>query len=200
MARPRSFDEQVLLDGAQDLFWKNGYERTSIDEIAATAGVGNGSIYSAYKSKLGLFIAVFERYCDSRVALVDEILAGHDGPFEDAVENYLDEIIRDCTAHEDRRGCLMLNSIAELGSRFPEVLAIGARSNARMEDLLVARVASSANSGEIRLGTDGIRPLAAHIVLVSQGIIHLSRTGVAVAKLREVVAAARDLTARLRTA
>lgn len=200
MARPRSFDEQGLLDAAQDLFWKNGYERTSIEEIAAVAGVGNGSIYGAYKSKLGLFVAVFDRYCDTRVKVVDGIVASHDGSFEDAVENYLNEIVRDCTGYEDRRGCLMLNSIAELGSRFPEVLAIGDRANERMEEVLAARVAKSASSGEIRLSADGVRPLAAHILLVSQGLIHLSRTGAPVARLEDVVSASRDLASRMRAA
>ncbi|MFG6446080.1 TetR/AcrR family transcriptional regulator [Microbacterium sp. P07] len=200
MARPRSFDEQALFDAAQELFWTNGYERTSIEDIAAAAGVGNGSIYGAYKSKLGLFVAVFERYCDSRVDVVDEIIASHDGVFEDAVENYLTEIARDCTGREDRRGCLMLNSIVELGSRFPEVLAIGDRANSRMEDALAARVSESAESGEIRLGAEGVRPLAAHLLLVSQGLIHLSRTGASVMRLEEIVAANRDLASRMRAA
>jgi AcrR family transcriptional regulator len=200
MPRPRSFDQQALLDAAQDLFWRNGYERTSIEDIATAAGVGNGSIYGAYKSKLGLFAAVFARYCDARVAVVDEIVASHDGTFEDAVENYLAEIVRDCTGHPDRRGCLMLNSIAELGSRFPEVLAIGDHANARMEEILAARIAESAGSGEILLAADGVRPLAAHILLVSQGIIHVSRTGASLARLEDVVAATRDLASRMRAA
>jgi hypothetical protein len=94
----------------------------------------------------------------------------------------------------------MLNSIAELGSRFPDVLAIGDRANERMEDVLAARVGESAKSGEIRLAAEGVRPLAAHILLVSQGLIHLSRTGAPVARLEDVVAATRDLTSRMRAA
>ena len=66
MARPRQYDEQVLLERAQDEFWVNGYDRTSIDDLAAATGVGNGSLYAAYGSKLGLFLAVFQRYCDGR--------------------------------------------------------------------------------------------------------------------------------------
>ena len=200
MARPRSFDEDALLDAAQELFWRNGYERTSIDEIATAAGVGNGSIYGAYKSKLGLFVAVFGRYCDGRALAVDEILASHDGNFEDAAENYLLEIVRDCTGHEDRRGCLMLNSIAELGARFPEVLAIAERTNTRMQDALAARVSESVESGEIRLTSEGVRPLAAHLLLVSQGLIHASKTRVSVSQLEDIVGATRDLTSRLRAA
>ncbi|MDO9395081.1 MAG: TetR/AcrR family transcriptional regulator, partial [Herbiconiux sp.] len=147
MARPRSFDETMLLDHAQEAFWQHGYDQTSIDDVARASGVGNGSIYAAYGSKLGLFLAVFSRYCAGRVALVDAVIGTPHRDFEQAVARYLDEIVADCTAHDDRRGCLMLNSLAELGSRFPEVVAIGGRTVEAMESSVTARVRTAVDTG-----------------------------------------------------
>ncbi|MCS5734788.1 TetR/AcrR family transcriptional regulator [Herbiconiux daphne] len=190
MARTRRFDEQSLLDCAQEIFWVRGYDRTSIEEVSAASGVGNGSIYAAYGSKLGLFLAVFGRYCDGRVALVDNVIRSHEGSFEEAVANYLDEIVADCTSHADRRGCLMVNSLTELATRFPDVLAIGTRAVSRMDEIVGARVASAVAAGELELAPDEIEPLGAQIVLVSQGLIQLSRTGATPERLRSIAAAA----------
>ena len=186
MARTRRFDEQLLLDCAQEAFWVNGYDRTSIEDVSVASGVGNGSIYAAYGSKLTLFLAVFSRYCAARVELVDGVVSAHSGDFESTVANYLDEIVADCTSHDDRRGCLMLNSLAELGSRFPEVVTVGVRTIGEMETVIGARVAEKVATGEISLDPDQIAPLSTHIVLVSQGLISMSRMGVPATKLRAI--------------
>ena len=197
MSRQRRFDEQLLLNCAQEAFWVNGYDRTSIEDVSAASGVGNGSIYAAYGSKLGLFLAVFSRYCDGRVELVDSVMRAHTGDFESTVANYLDEIVSDCTAHDDRRGCLMLNSLAELGSRFPEVVTIGVRTIDAMEKVVGDRVTAKVESGEITLSRDEIEPLSTHIVMVSQGLINLSRMGMSPAKLRSIAATSSRMTSLL---
>jgi AcrR family transcriptional regulator len=197
MARTRRFDEQLLLDCAQERFWVNGYDRTSIEDVSAASGVGNGSIYAAYGNKLGLFLAVFSRYCAGRVELVDSVVREHTGDFESTVANYLDGIVADCTSHDDRRGCLMLNSLAELGSRFPDVVTVGARTIDAMEKVIGDRVAETVANGEIQLSSEQVAALSAHIVLVSQGLISLSHIGVPKARLSAIAATSSRMTALL---
>lgn len=186
MGRPRSFDEEQLLDCAQETFWTTGYAATRVEDIGRVSGLGNGSIYGAYGSKLGLFLAVFGRYCEGRVRMVDSVVGAHRGTFEDAVANYLDAIIADCTIHPDRRGCLMLNSITELGSRHPEVVDIGSRTLSALEEIVRARVLQGVSDGELAVPDDEGASLSAHIVLVSQGLIQLSRTGASTDKLHTI--------------
>jgi AcrR family transcriptional regulator len=196
MARTRRFDEERLLECALDAFWRNGYDRTSIDDVSTASGVGNGSIYAAYGSKLGLFLAVFSRYCENRVELVEGALPASPVPFEQAVAHYLDVVVADCTAHDDRRGCLMLNSLTDLATRFPEVVSIGRAAMDRMNAAVGRRVRQAAHDGELSLEPGEEDALAAHIVLVSQGLIQLSRIGVEPARLREIAATATRSTAR----
>jgi AcrR family transcriptional regulator len=195
--RPRRFDEQQLLDAAQELFWVHGFERTTVEDVARASGVGNGSIYAAYSSKVGLFVAVLDRYCAGRVAFVEQVVADRSGSFEDAVERYLEAIVADCVSHEDRRGCLMLNSIAEVAPRHPAVAALVEGAIARMDAAMTARVEAAVADGDIDLAPERIAPLGAHLVLVSQGIIHLSRVGVPAERLRAVAASARHLSSLL---
>jgi len=82
----------------------------------------------------------------------------------------------------------MLNSLAELGSRFPEVVTVGANTIGEMEQIIGARVSDRVAAGEISLSPDQIEPLSTHIVLVSQGLISLSRMGASPARLRTIAA------------
>ncbi|NQX28654.1 TetR/AcrR family transcriptional regulator [Microbacteriaceae bacterium VKM Ac-2854] len=189
MPRPRRFDEIALLDGALEIFWSRGFERTSIEDVATATGVGNGSIYAAYGSKLGLFLAVFRRYCAGRAELVERVIHDHQGDFAAAVENFLEAIVVDCTSHGDGRGCLMLNSLGELSARYPAVAEVGRETLERMNAVLEARVRAGIDAGEIALESGDAAGLGAHLVLVSQGLINLSRIGVPAGQLRSIAAA-----------
>ena len=52
MARPREFDEAAVLDAAMDCFWRNGYEATSVRDLAAHMGITGASLYNAFGGKV----------------------------------------------------------------------------------------------------------------------------------------------------
>lgn len=63
-SRKSDYVEQTriaLLDAAQALFVENGYEKTSLAEVARTARFTKGAVYGHFPDKKALFIAVFER-------------------------------------------------------------------------------------------------------------------------------------------
>ena len=49
-----------LLDAAEEVFVRDGYEGAQLDEIAASAGRSKGAVYTHFKSKEDLFLALFE--------------------------------------------------------------------------------------------------------------------------------------------
>lgn len=53
--------EERILDAAQQVFVKRGFEGASVDEIAQAARAGKPTIYARYASKEALFAAVIER-------------------------------------------------------------------------------------------------------------------------------------------
>ncbi|WP_084523856.1 TetR/AcrR family transcriptional regulator [Nocardia inohanensis] len=184
MGRPRQFDEQALLDAAVELFWAKGFDTTSVEDVSRATGIGNGSIYGAYGNKRGLFLAAFERYCDRRARFVREVVSTAPGSARAAVRTLCQAVIADCAAHPDRRGCLMINSIAQLGGRIPEVAAIGLRTTTDMEDAVAQRL-------RLSMGADGadealLSALSANVVMTTQGLIQLSRMGAAPERLREI--------------
>src|SRR5687768_4018099 len=75
--RPRSFDRDAALERAMELFWRQGYESTSISDLTAAMGITPPSLYAAFGDKERLFLEAVERYrCwrggESRSALDDE--------------------------------------------------------------------------------------------------------------------------------
>ncbi|MET8795155.1 TetR/AcrR family transcriptional regulator [Nocardia sp. NPDC004568] len=183
MGRPRQFDEPRLLEAATELFWSRGFDDTSVGDVSAATGIGNGSIYAAYGSKRGLFLAAFEQYCDRRARFVRDAIVAAPGSARNAVRTLLRAVIDDCAGQPDRRGCLMLNSIAQLGRRMPEVVAIGSRTTAAME-AGVAEGLATRPGGDMDAAT--LSTHCAGVVVMAQGLIQLSRLGTPVERLREI--------------
>ena len=56
----KKFVEQAILDSAFELFSERGYHATTLQDIAARAGIGVGTVYSYVPSKIHLLYAVVE--------------------------------------------------------------------------------------------------------------------------------------------
>ena len=113
MARPREFDEVAALDGAIDCFWRNGYEATSVRELAARMGINCTSLYNAYGSKRALFQRALECYLDRSMRERINRLETSQRPKE-AIRAFIAEIIARSAADANRRGCLLVNSAMEV--------------------------------------------------------------------------------------
>jgi AcrR family transcriptional regulator len=88
----------AILQAALELFSRQGYQETGIDEIGAAAGVSGPAIYRHFGSKQELLAASFMDSFDRRRAQIRDRLAGANGAEErlelivrDTVENTLDE-------------------------------------------------------------------------------------------------------------
>src|SRR5579862_4350978 len=62
-----------LLDAAEEVFVRDGYEAAQLDEIAARAGRSKGAVYTHFKSKEDLFLALFEHRTRS---YIERLMAG----------------------------------------------------------------------------------------------------------------------------
>ncbi|MEO7996443.1 MAG: TetR/AcrR family transcriptional regulator [Gemmatimonadaceae bacterium] len=51
---------ELLLLAAEQVFARVGYEKAQVDEIAAAAGFSKGGLYAHFKSKEGLFLALYQ--------------------------------------------------------------------------------------------------------------------------------------------
>ena len=98
MGRKRSFDDDEVLARAREVFLEHGYEGTSIEALVKATGLLRGSLYGAFGSKRGMFVAALHDATDSEsrdskvlnlvlVALME--LSDHDLEVRGLVRDYL---------------------------------------------------------------------------------------------------------------
>jgi len=125
MARKREFDEVEALKQAMQLFWVQGYEKTSMDDLVNHMGVHRKSIYDTFGNKHELFIKVLEYYKTS----IGQQMLQHIANKESALDKIkaLFELSR-FSNEEQAKGCLVVNTAVEL-SLHDEVIAQIVRTN-----------------------------------------------------------------------
>src|ERR1700760_1201002 len=70
--RPRAYEPEVALAKALDLFRKDGFAATSLDDLSAATGMNRPSLYGAFGDKRDLYIKSHQRYrADARAAMAD---------------------------------------------------------------------------------------------------------------------------------
>src|SRR5579872_3207131 len=70
--RPRAYQPEVALGKALDLFRKDGFAATSLDELSEATGMNRPSLYAAFGDKRELYIKSYARYrADARAAMVE---------------------------------------------------------------------------------------------------------------------------------
>jgi AcrR family transcriptional regulator len=139
MARPRSFDSDQALDLARDVFWRKGFQSTSLDDVTAATGLAKPSLYAAFGDKNALFLKVLDRYHQRIVANAERVL--NEGPSaRDAVERWLTGFVPFCSGVRGNRGCLSVNTVADGASDQKEVRKRVERFNRKLEQLLSDRL------------------------------------------------------------
>ena len=118
MARPREFDETTVLEAAMNCFWAQGFEQTSVRDLAEWMGITGASLYNAFGDKRSLYRRAFVYYLaqtvHDRVARLGKL------PPALAIRTFFDEIIERSVDDERRRGCMLVNAALELAPYDPE--------------------------------------------------------------------------------
>ncbi len=73
MGRNRSFGEAEVISACAAVFLRTGYEGTSIDDLVRATGLHRGSLYKAFGSKRGLFLAAQRQLGTSDAPMPDAL-------------------------------------------------------------------------------------------------------------------------------
>jgi TetR/AcrR family transcriptional regulator, transcriptional repressor for nem operon len=148
MARPREFDEASVLDAAIDKFWRNGYEATSVRDLADEMKIAGASLYNAFGDKRTLYARSLNRYLEQTFReRIRRIEPNH--PPREAIVSFLQEIIRRSVTDKQRRGCMLVNSAIESAPHDPQFLKITATFLNEVEAFFLRCVSKGQNDGSI---------------------------------------------------
>ncbi|WP_138495404.1 TetR/AcrR family transcriptional regulator [Paenibacillus pinistramenti] len=145
MARSKEFEENAVLDKAMKLFWEQGYEKTSMNDLVEHMGIHRRSLYDTFTDKHTLFLRAIDRFAErmsSRLAAgVKEAATA-----EEAMKFLFRSMI---FGEEDAPpGCMLVNSAAELAVRDEEVDAKAREGFADTERLIKEIILWGQESGE----------------------------------------------------
>lgn len=182
--RPLSFDRDAALHQAMLLFWRHGYEATSISDLTAAMGVTPPSLYAAFRDKRRLFLESVDLYLSgesSPWSIIDRALTARE-----AAMALMSGAARAFTDPATPPGCMLATSAISVSASAADVQAELSAIRNSVETRLRDRISRARTDGELPPDTDA-EALAAHATAVIQGMSTLARDGATAEKLQRIV-------------
>ncbi|VUD46326.1 HTH-type transcriptional repressor ComR [Thalassocella blandensis] len=174
--RPRVFDRDAALAKATELFWRKGYEATSISNLTEAMNIRTPSLYAAFGSKEALYIEVLEFYQNNYGPLVWGRFFNAESA-QKAIENLLLDsaaTLTGCKA-DIPNGCMVsLSSVASEGYLHLGDIVQNARS--LTFDRIKARLDEDVKAGKLKPDFD-TNAFARYIQNIQLGMSVLARDG-----------------------
>ena len=168
MPRVKTFDENEVLTKAMNLFWKQGYSATSVQDLVSHLGINRASLYDTFGDKEQLFKKSFELYRKSNkeglVQFFDSrpnVKAG----FSELFENAIKEAIND----KDRKGCFVVNTTTELIPNDENLLEILESNKRDFEMIFFEYLKKGKEKGQLKT-TQDLKSIASLFYTLYNGI------------------------------
>lgn len=120
MSRPRTFDPDTALATALTTFWTQGYSGSSIQVLLDAMQINRGSLYASFGSKDTLFKSALDLYYARITSKVIGLLDSDPSPTHGLYAVFDLTLIALPEVHR-RKGCLLVNTVAELSETDPEL-------------------------------------------------------------------------------
>ncbi|MFC7328314.1 TetR/AcrR family transcriptional regulator [Marinactinospora rubrisoli] len=185
MARTKEFDPDAALRAALELFWRRGYEATSMADLVEHLGIGRASIYATFGSKRRLYQRALEHYAEIRDPDPVTVLS-QPGPVLPAVRALLETYTRQMIEDETRRGCFVVNTAVELAPHDGKAARSVAAAWAEIETALVSALVRARAQGELPPDRDP-HALARFLLVMLQGIRVVGKGDPDPARLRDAL-------------
>lgn len=182
--RPRSFDRDIALRRAMEVFWSKGYEGTQLADLTAAIGIAPPSFYAAFGSKE----AAFREAVDLYIATIGSgpMKALDEAPsLRAAITGVLRGSI-DVALSNDAAGCFLILGVVNCLSETAAARDYLRAARRTTVDLLRARLQRGVEAGELPPGADPDK-LAAFFHGIMQAISFQARDGATRADLEALI-------------
>jgi AcrR family transcriptional regulator len=190
--RPRAYQPEIALGKALDLFRKDGFAATSLDDLSAATGMNRPSLYGAFGDKRELYIKSYQRYrADARAAMVD--LFREEMPIRRRLERiYAVALDIYLSGEAGPRGCFTVMTAASEAVADPEIRAMVLEGFSELDKAFARCFRLAKEKGELPATAD-----ATVLALLASATIHTmairARARVPRKELESIVTGAIDL-------
>ncbi|GHE67820.1 TetR family transcriptional regulator [Streptomyces spiralis] len=189
MARTKEFDPDAALQSALELFWRQGYEATSMADLVEHLGIGKASLYGTFGSKHELYLRALDRYGQAQNPQLTHELS-RPGPVLPAVRELVRRFAAEATGEATReQGCLITNTAVELAPHDRDATRRVESSWDHLETLLHSALVRARAQGELAGDRDPLA-LARMLLVLLQGVRVVGKASAAPARVRDATEAA----------
>jgi len=183
--RPKQFNDDQVLALAMQVFWRKGYDATSLDDLVEAMGIPRQSLYRTFTDKHTLFLRALEYYDQNVTSVILGILSA-DAPAIDNLRNVF-EAWKQAINSPERMGCLMVNTSTQVPPDDAEVIKIVEENRRRGAAVFEKTLRRAQKEGDVDAK---INPKVASrtICAAVNGLLGMSRTGASDAFKRDVLA------------
>ncbi|AWM03358.1 TetR/AcrR family transcriptional regulator [Bradyrhizobium amphicarpaeae] len=122
--RPRAYEPEVALGKALDLFRRQGFAATSLDDLSEATGMNRPSLYGAFGDKRELYIKSYQRYREEARASMSAIFR-EEMPVRQRLERIFASALNIYLSGETGpRGCFTVVTAASEAVGDPEIRAM----------------------------------------------------------------------------
>ncbi len=181
--RPREFDEDKVLDAALLLFWRHGFEGTSLAALTRAMGINVPSLYAAFGNKEDLFNRALERYLQRPASYLPKALEAQTA--REVAERLFRGAIDMAMNPRHPDGCLLVHGALVSGPGSDAIRKNLARRRAGAEQLVRKRFERAIEQGDLT-ATANAAQLARFVVTVLWGLSVQAAGGATREQLEEV--------------
>src|SRR6267154_4693997 len=154
--RPRAYEPDVALARALDVFWKDGFAATSLDDLSAATGMNRPSLYGAFGDKRELYIKSYRRYReDARAAMLD--IFREEQPIRQRLQRiYAVALDIYLSGESGPRGCFTVMTAASEAVADPDIRAMVLEGFSELEKAFAACFRVAKEKGELPASADSL--------------------------------------------
>lgn len=182
--RPRQFDTQKALDTALLLFWRHGYEGTSLAVLTKAMRINVPSLYAAFGNKEALFKKALERYLQKPASYLPKAL--EQPTAHRAVEKLFRGAIDMVMNPHNPCGCMLVQGALASGPAASAIRKQLSLSRAAAEAAVRRRFERAVAEGDLPANVNAAQ-FARYILTVLWGLSVQAAGGATRAQLKEVV-------------
>ncbi len=153
MGRKLEFCRDKALHTAMESFWAQGYEHTSMRDLASKLGLHLGSVYNALGDKEKVFEAALKLHYQNHIVPELDTLVHAEDPLQ-AMDDLMVSVIAQCEAAPESPGCFFVNSLLEINSINDNVSSLVQEYMMKMETSFSTCLQNAQRLGQVPAARD----------------------------------------------
>lgn len=147
MPKSVTFDRDKVIENVMELFWKKGYNGTSMQDLVDVTGLNRSSFYNSFGDKFSLFEEALKAYQKQQNEMLQESFTQAKTPKQAIISLF--KGISDDIRSGNQKGCMFTSCTAELGGENQQIRDFLVENKDKVVDSFATLIRQAQENGEI---------------------------------------------------